>query len=599
MKQFEHCIRAARQRLCVGRILHSSSRTIGAAAVVFALTVLVQRLYDLEFPLVWIGTGLAAVALAAATTWALYTLETPALAAARLDAAAGLAERLSTGQYCLDSQDRFSQAVVSDAERISISLQVRRHMPIAVPRALPFSVASIAVASLMFLIEPGLLKEPDDQPPPELLEHAKTIVDEKMKPVRKLAETIPVLQEITGDFGDLNEDTGGMLKRPADVRHEAVKRIDKMQDLLAQKRDTGDHQAVNEARKMMRRLQFPKDKGAVTGKLAKALRQGDFKAAQREVESLQEKLATLKAEVDKQAVAKLSKQLEELGKQLQQTAGDQDVKKKLADLDMSPEEIDRLLQNLRKKDLDQLQERLADKGWTPDKIDKLLNQIKKSGKAGALARELGKGLQKGGRAAGIGDMDEASAGLASASGQLGELEQLEQEMNELDSAMAALQQAREDVDTKCSACRGTGMANGRPCAGCQGSGAGKPGSGMGKLGAGRGGLAPEEKTQVGFKIERAKVHTGKGAIIGQFLVDGEQIKGDVATAFTEVISAAERDAADRISRDRVPRQYQRAVREYFSNVQRTTRGAEPITPAPARDQADDDAARADHESGGD
>jgi hypothetical protein len=98
---------------------------------------------------------------------------------------------------------------------------------------------------------------------------------------------------------------------------------------------------------------------------------------------------------------------------------------------------------------------------------------------------------------------------------------------------------------------------------------------MGRLGQGRGGLAPEEQTAMGFKTERGKVHTGKGAIIGQFLVDGQQVKGEVSTDFAEVISAAERDASDRINRNRVPRQYHKAVKDYFSNVQRSMDDAKP------------------------
>ena len=111
------------------------------------------------------------------------------------------------------------------------------------------------------------------------------------------------------------------------------------------------------------------------------------------------------------------------------------------------------------------------------------------------------------------------------------------------------------------------MGNG-PCSKC--GGGNRRGPGLGGLGQGRGGLAPEQQTSVSFKTERAKVHTGKGAIIGQFLVDGEQVKGEVGSTFAEVITAAERDASDRINRDRVPRQYQKAVKKYFSNVQRVT-----------------------------
>jgi len=89
-----------------------------------------------------------------------------------------------------------------------------------------------------------------------------------------------------------------------------------------------------------------------------------------------------------------------------------------------------------------------------------------------------------------------------------------------------------------------------------------------KPGQGRGGLAPEAKTGIGFKVMRGKVKTGKGAIVGQFLVDGEQQKGDVSTDFVEVVTAAERDATDAVSRDRIPRQYQKSVKEYFSTVRK-------------------------------
>jgi len=97
---------------------------------------------------------------------------------------------------------------------------------------------------------------------------------------------------------------------------------------------------------------------------------------------------------------------------------------------------------------------------------------------------------------------------------------------------------------------------------------------MGKLGRGRGGLAPEEQTGVGFKTERVKVPTTKGVSIGEMLVDGEQMKGEVSSEFAEVVAASERDATDRVKRNRVPRQYQKAVKDYFSSVRRSMRDAE-------------------------
>ena len=116
------------------------------------------------------------------------------------------------------------------------------------------------------------------------------------------------------------------------------------------------------------------------------------------------------------------------------------------------------------------------------------------------------------------------------------------------------------------------MRDGQSCKQC-GSG-----GGMGRMGRGRGGQAKMEQTDVDFKTERGKVHTGKGAIVGQFLVDGEQVKGEAKTDLVEVVSAAEREASDRINRDRIPRQYHKAVKAYFSNIQRSMKGDKPRKP---------------------
>ena len=115
----------------------------------------------------------------------------------------------------------------------------------------------------------------------------------------------------------------------------------------------------------------------------------------------------------------------------------------------------------------------------------------------------------------------------------------------------------------CKTCNGTG---GR---GNQGDGEQGAGSGMGRQpGQGRGGKAEQEKTDVAFRTEKQKLYTGKGAIIGQFLFDGEQIPGEATSNLSETVSASEREASELIHRDRLPRQYHRAVRAYFSSMKR-------------------------------
>lgn len=91
-------------------------------------------------------------------------------------------------------------------------------------------------------------------------------------------------------------------------------------------------------------------------------------------------------------------------------------------------------------------------------------------------------------------------------------------------------------------------------------------------GQGRGGLAPEQQTNVAFKVERQKVETRQGAIIGQFLIDGEQEKGQASKQLVEIVSAEEREATDSVTRDRIPRQYQKSVKSFFSTVQKALEG---------------------------
>ncbi|RME37207.1 MAG: hypothetical protein D6788_09955, partial [Planctomycetota bacterium] len=84
------------------------------------------------------------------------------------------------------------------------------------------------------------------------------------------------------------------------------------------------------------------------------------------------------------------------------------------------------------------------------------------------------------------------------------------------------------------------------------------------------------------KIHRGKVPTRKGAIIGEFWVDGEQLSGEARTSVEEVFIAAEHEASDRINRNRVPRQYHKAVKAYFSGVRRSVEELHPpASPTPA------------------
>lgn len=563
MTQLERQIRTAQYRLWVNRWLYGVSWFVAVAAGIFGLVVLIQRLYDLPMPLHWIGMGLATGAIGGATAWMVARREDATFAAVTLDEAAGLRERLSSGQYCAGAADPFARAVVADAERASGSLSARQHIHLRMPQAFGWSAASIILAALMFLVSPGLLRSSEATEADEQiaqLEQTKVAVKRKMDAVRKMAEANPALQDLKEELGVRDVVAGGKLQRPADIRHEAIKKIDKLADAVKQKRKSSKYEATKEMRKMLRGIKVPQSANAPTQKLTKALAKGDFKTAKEEIKALREQLATLKSEEDRELVTKISKQLDDIAKQLEKLAKDEKLAEKLQQAGIKKEDLERLLQNLKKEDLDQLKKQLEEKGMSQQQIDKLVKQLQRRQQAGSMAKKLAQAMKQGCQCSNPGQMGEALAGLSVAADQLSDLELLEQEMSQLDSALADLQNTRDGLDRPCPFCKGRG------CGRCQGN---KPGAGMGRLGQGRGGLAPEEQTPVGFKTERGKVHTGKGAIIGQFLFDGEQVKGDVTSNFTDVVLAAEHDASDRINRNRIPRQYHKAVKTYFSTVQRS------------------------------
>ncbi len=564
MTQLERQIATAQHRLWLNRWFHDVSASVAVAAALFAAVVLVQRLFLWPIPLFWIGVGLSSAALMLSLARTFVKKEDETFAAAKLDEAAGLRERLSSGRFCTGNDDPFALAVVVDAERISGSLSARRHIRLKMPRPAGWSLVSIIVASLMFLVSPGLLQRSEATEAREQatqLEQTKVAVKRKMDAVRKMAESTPVLQELKDNLDTRDTKSAGRLRKPADIRHQAVKKIDRLADAVKQKRASAKYDTTGEMRKMMRGLKVPQSADTATQKLSKALAKGDFKTAKEEVNKLREQLATLKSEKDKELVAKLSKQLAATAKQLERLSSDEKLAKKLEQAGVKKEDAERLLESLKKEDLDQLQKELEKQGMSPKQAQKMAEQMKRQQKAGGMAQQLAKALGQGASSGSSGQSDAAVAGLSMASDQLSELEQLQQEMNQLDAAMADLQNARSDLSQ-----RGQGQGQ-------------KPGPGMGKLGQGRGGLAPEEQTAVGFKTERGKVPTGEGAIIGQFFFNGEQVKGEVTASLAEVVSAAEHDASDRINRNRIPRQYHKAVKGYFSTMQKSIKDANLENPA--------------------
>ncbi len=552
MTELDRQVRRTQVRLWSNRWLRQVSWTTAVVAGTFAVVAFISRLCGFQWPLLGIGMGLAVGAFLASLIWSLVGRPDQHVAAAALDEAAGLRERVSSGLYCTSSSDPFERAVLQDAQEVAGSVSVRQHIKLRFPTPAVYTFAAVLVAGIMLLLPDGMLERSEAREQRELarrVERTRVEVKERLKPIKKIAETNPALEDLKKELEKLEQEPAGKLMQPQDIRREAIKKIDKLSDVLRKQRADQRFDQVSEMKKMLRRVR-QRNQGA-TQKLTKALAKGDFKAAKEEVQRLQDMLATLKHKEDQEMVKQLQDQLKDLAKQLDKIADDKQLREKLEQAGIKKEDVERLLKNLSKKDLDQLKKLLREQGLSQKQIDKLAKQLQSRQAACTACQRMSQAMGNAASAAAQGDMEGAAGQMQAAGDQLSELEQLEQEMNQLESQLSQCQNAKNGL------CPGSGCKNG-----------GK-GPGMGKLGQGRGGLAPEDDTSgFGYKIHRQKVHTGKGKIIGQFLVDAEQLKGGVTSELAEVVAAEERDATDAINRDRIPRQYQKSVKEYFSYVQK-------------------------------
>lgn len=445
-------VRATQRRLWANRFLAKLTITSSMGFFTFTLLWIVIRSFDFAWPLGLIGVLLGAGILISSAIWTLATREDALMAAARLDELAGLRERVSTAQFCQAGSDEFVDAVLADAEKTVQGLQIRRLVRLSVPPQWGWAVAALVFLILPLLIPVGLFKPAEAKATEEkkvFIESTRVAVNRQMDQLRELVAKTPALEDVKPKDEDL--DLGGVTKEqsPADIRHEALKKIDRYEDALRQKKNSDRYDSVSEAKKMMRAVKPPESQEAPTQKLSQALQQGDFKTAKEEIEKLQEQLATLKSEEDKEMAQKIGQQLEELSKQLEKVANEEQLAKQLQEAGIKKEDVEKMLERLGKKDLEQLQKKLEESGLSKEKAEKLAKQLQQKQGAQSMAGKMAQSLKGSASEAKAGQAENAAQKLSQASEQLSELEQLEQEMSQLDAAASAMAEAKKDIEQQC------------------------------------------------------------------------------------------------------------------------------------------------------
>lgn len=464
MSAIDQQVSRARRRLTTNILLERAALGIVVGAAAWSLALLVERLFVLGVPLLP-GLGIAAGLAAVVALIGTYLARVDGLrAAVAIDGAARLKERLSTALTCRRDPDPFAHAAVHDAEKTAARVHVPTHLRLHAPTLWPWSLATVLTAVILYAFLPAFdLLADEAQPEAEQLQataverqQVTAVVNEQLNRIKKLAEKNPDLKGLAENLQPLSlpdEPTA----TPEDIRREAVKRLDKVADKLAQRKD--QFNPLKQLARMMARLDKQQGDDAAS-KLSRALAQGDMEGAKQALSQLKKRLEEASTKGDPQArrqLAELQKKLDKLSQQLAKLGDTTQLRKELErKAGLSEEDAKKLLEKLAQMDPKQmqkeLQRQLADSGMTQKQIEDLAKKLADQKAAMRKSQGLGKCLAQAAAAMqqcdspnGAAAAAAAMAALDAAGGQLSDLEMAQQMLDELEAELADLGKARAGI----------------------------------------------------------------------------------------------------------------------------------------------------------
>lgn len=558
--ELERQVNRARRLLWLNRWLRQFGWAATIGGLGFIITVIVQRLVYPGIPLTTIAGVLVGLVAAGSLVWLAIRHEDRVAAAEAIDEAAGLRERITSGLYCMGDEDPFARSVYADAVRTAQRVTVGRHLSVRYPRSFNWAGSTLIAALLVLWLMPsydllGLLaRQQEIEKQRKALETTQVAVQQTMERVKQLAENNPALKDIEG-FQDLVDPKTDGATDPDELKRDAIKRLDRLEEKLKAQQESAQSDELQEIKKMLQRLGEPQQAESAVDKLRQGLAKGDFQSAQKAIKELQEKLAKAKSEGNEAQVQAMQKQLSKLADEMDKLASQKRLEQELKKSGLREKDAKDLLENLSKRDLESIKKELEKKGLSPEQVKKLMKQVAKSKAACAKCKGLAKSMQAAAQSmkgqSGL-ESGEAAAELNKVGEQLSAMEMMEQELNDMQATLAELAEARQN------------LAGDEPSMGELGQSE----SGMGRnMASGRGGRAPREETGTKSTPERIRDKQSPGSIVGDMFVDGEQLKGEAYEKAVEAVSAAARDATEALERDRVPRLYQRPVKNYFGKIQ--------------------------------
>ena len=545
-KTIDKKLRLVRIRCSINLLLRHLGRVLAVAGIIAILAILTERLLAMTVIEPWSLWSFWTATLVLVLL--LWMLKQPSRMQVSLlvDRRLKLRERLSTTLALAASEDPFAEAARQDALDVARRIKPQAHFPVRPSRCWLYATGAWALAILcMFVPQKDLFgarsKRDRQDKNARQVQVAEAEVKKAADPVKMAVKQLdnPELQEA---LGDLEQTQKGA--KPDQLKRDAIRKLGGLSDRLKNMQNGTTLESVNLMQQMLKQLKGSTN--PVSQQLRLAMAQGNFADAANILRQLQKQLAEGKLSSPQRQ--ELSRELQNLAKQLQALAEkNQELEKELEKLG-----LDKKLANM---DANQLKQALKKQGLANDKIQELLRKAAACRMACSRCSGMGQAMAACGAGAGLSG-DE----LNSIMEQLDDLEALKQQL--------ALTEASIEEIGRAMACLGAGMCQGMGYQGPwmegysrgAGGGTGGPGIGYGPRNTAENGQTANQKTRVQSK-------GGKGPVIASWYFKDSQVVGEARRDFSEVIQAARDIAAEAVSENEIPRKYEDAVKQYFTQLE--------------------------------
>ncbi len=545
------------QRRCgLNTVLQAGGEVAIAAGAVAGATILVTKLFSFTWNMQVFAWSLVAASMAAVAVLAWRRRPTRLQAAVLCDERLGLKERFSTVLALRDMDGPFIDATRRETTGLAEKLQPGGFFPVRPSRTWIWAggVWGLALLTLLYLPQQDLLgilqRRQDEEKNARLQQTAQA---EVRQTVRAVEAAVKQLQDpqVASALEDLKALPDNL--QPNDLKRQVIRKLGDMSDQINQTHLQRNQAALDVMQEMMK--QVPSAPDGPASRLQQAMATGDFKKAADIVDKMQQQLKEKKLSPEEQK--RLAEQLRKMSEKLKELAErNEEMQKELEKHGLDKE--------LAKLDEKQLQQKLQQLGIEQNVIETLMKKASACGQACQNCQQLSQAMVQ---AAGEGN-EGGEGGLSQA-----EMEALADQLGDMEAMEAQSELAQESLDEIYQAIQELGQNMGQGMG--EGCGWGNPGMGDGG-GQGEGiGNAPGSGVTDSefFDVNKTKSAKTKsqvqpgGPIVATWYFKDEQVKGEAHQDFGAVVEAAKSEAADAIAENHIPKKYEKAVKQYFGQLE--------------------------------